>query len=310
MNSDLIRPEVAHSINGVPGRLFALRVPPAPWKAGTFANQKWVSESREVKGYGPGATLTVEARFDDNCKNGRNDFAITAHVETPASRRRNDWEACGCLHDDIAQVFPELAHLIKWHLCATDGPMHYLANTVYLAGDRDYNGRRKGEPSAWDDVVRFGTSPVLHKPGAKFAKFLQSRIGTGDFQVVAMAHDNKPGGYQFTPKFTFAGYGEKWHECPFDDAATAQAWAQALNDPAIGAHFDRIPTAYSEGKARELEAARRAAIWPEATDKQLTSEPDQLRDMLTSRLPALIAEFRATMESIGFVWEAPARSEG
>jgi len=40
-------------------------------------------------------------------------------------------EACGCLHDEIRQHFPELAHLIKWHLVSTDGPLHYIANTLY-----------------------------------------------------------------------------------------------------------------------------------------------------------------------------------
>lgn len=39
----------------------------------------------------------------------------------------------GCIHDEVAKHFPELAHLIKWHLSSTDGPMHYVANTVYWA---------------------------------------------------------------------------------------------------------------------------------------------------------------------------------
>lgn len=128
--SDLIRPEVAHAINGVPGRLFALRIPPAHWKAGTFGNQTWVSEARPIKGYGSEATLRVFMRFDDNCRNGHNDFAITAEVRQPGAR---DVVACGCLHDDIAKVFPELAPLVKWHLSSTAGPMHYVANTVYHA---------------------------------------------------------------------------------------------------------------------------------------------------------------------------------
>lgn len=140
--SDIIRNEAAHTINGVPGRMFTLRRPPAPWKAGTFANQKWVSESRPIAGYGPGAKITVKIRFDDDCRNGHNTFAITADVVTPASLRRHDVEACGCLHNEIAEVFPELAHMIRWHLCSTDGPMHYVANTLYHA-------RQHGPNRAW-----------------------------------------------------------------------------------------------------------------------------------------------------------------
>lgn len=40
----------------------------------------------------------------------------------------------GCVHDDIAIAFPELAELIPFHLCDDDGPsMHYVANGIYWA---------------------------------------------------------------------------------------------------------------------------------------------------------------------------------
>lgn len=38
------------------------------------------------------------------------------------------------IHDDIAKHFPELAPLLRWHLCSTDSPMHYVANALYWAG--------------------------------------------------------------------------------------------------------------------------------------------------------------------------------
>jgi hypothetical protein len=41
--------------------------------------------------------------------------------------------SCGCQHEMIAKVFPELAPFIKWHLSAAAGPMHYIANAVYFA---------------------------------------------------------------------------------------------------------------------------------------------------------------------------------
>ncbi len=105
----------------------------------------------------------------------------------------------GCIHGEIAKHFPELAPFIKWHLCSSDGPLHYVANTVYLAGDRDCWGLRRGE-----------------------------------------------------------------------------------------------------GKDRELSAARRAAIWPDATDEDLTAPG--LEQRLEARLPALLAEFRKAVESLGFVF--------
>lgn len=36
------------------------------------------------------------------------------------------------MHDAVDEHFPELAHLIKWHLCAADtGPTHYEADALY-----------------------------------------------------------------------------------------------------------------------------------------------------------------------------------
>lgn len=58
-------------------------------------------------------------------------FSITGEIE---KKQGEHWEmiACGCLHDDIVSHFPALAPLIKWHLCASpEGPLHYLANSVF-----------------------------------------------------------------------------------------------------------------------------------------------------------------------------------
>lgn len=102
-------------------------------------------------------TLIAKVRFDDECGNGHNTFAVTGElymtnrvpgeetIEHKPTGRKLYLKSCGCLHDDIAERLPELAPLIKWHLCSTDEPFHYIANTVYHAGDRDHNGLRKGE---------------------------------------------------------------------------------------------------------------------------------------------------------------------
>lgn len=84
--------------------------------------------------------LTTTIRYDDRCDNGHNTFSITADLH-----RNGREDCCGCLHDLIAERMPELAPYIKWHLVSSDGPMHYIANTVYHASDRDHWGLRKGE---------------------------------------------------------------------------------------------------------------------------------------------------------------------
>lgn len=107
-----------------------------------------VLTKKQVKTYGPkiytegGETykLTAKVRYDDECGNGHNTFAITG--EQYRKRKNGTWEedAFGCIHETVAKRFPELQPYIKWHSCSSDGPMHYLANTRHHVdnGNLDY----------------------------------------------------------------------------------------------------------------------------------------------------------------------------
>ena len=128
-------------------------------------------------------SITATVRYDDRYRNGHNTFSITADIQ------RNGREyAGGCCHDEVAERFPELAPFIKWHLCSSDGPMHYVANTLY--------------------------------------------------------------------------------------------WLRAGN----------------------LENARASAIWPDMNESALVASADYMTAVLNTRLPALLADFRAAVESFGFTY--------
>lgn len=232
-----------HAINGVEGRMSTIHKPQLVRGQLVHRNQKWKSTSRPISDYGPGGQITVTIRFDDECQNGHQSFSITAEVYT-------NCQACGCLHEDIAREFPELAPLIKWHLMGTDGPMHYIANTIYHAGDRDHNGLKAGERRQ----IRNGRTGQLCW-----------RLETDVKLPQYIDNDTQP------------------------TEAAVQRYVP----------WERV----GEGKARELDAARSCAVWPEATNEELSQEPEALKVALEARLPALIAEFRADMECIGFLWE-------
>jgi len=255
--------------------------------------QKKVYGPRPISGWGAGAQIKAEVRFDDECGNGHNTFSITGEIYVPG---RRDIEAGGCLHEEIAKAFPELAPFIKWHLVSTDGPMHYVANTVHFASDRDHFGKAAGEVSAYEYGIRFDAVPITHRVKKSFYEFLRQRVGTGDFQVVSFTHDRDPKTYGV--HYSLAGYAEKWHECPFRDKTEADEFCFALNTCRV--EFARVPTAWSEGKARELDKARNAAVWPEATDEDLRAPG--LKERLEARLPKLMEEFRAAVESLGFTY--------
>ena len=309
MTNTTLTQETTRTILGAPGRAFAV----TQWagngstKAPTeIANQKWISESRRVSSsdWGPGRVIKCEIRHDDKCKNGRPSFSITGHIERPGAR---DWDAGGCIHEEIARYFPELRPLIQWHLCSTDGPLHYIANTLYHMKETDTNGLREGQPGGWKYALTFGDNPILHKLKTPFLKFLQDDESGYDFEVVQLDHKKEPGGYEYSPKFTFGGYGEKWHEGPFDSELDAMAFLHALQncDP----KFTQYATIYGKGKERDLDAARNAGVWPDATDAELLA-PD-LESKLKARLPALVAEMREAVENdCGMIWDIAAHKEG
>ena len=181
-------------------------------------------------------------------------FSITATEYRLDSLRRRTFSGCGCMHDKVAKHFPDLAPLIKWHLCfLNEGPMHYIANTLWHASDKDCWGGRKGE-------VRW------------YRYNVQAPNGGMVFEVI-------PG---------------REHELPEKQVAEAMATR-------IGGTIVPIPWVMHEGKERDLAAARRCAVWPDATDEELMA--DDLAERLKARLPALMEQFWADMRSLGFEFE-------
>lgn len=255
----------------------------------------------------------VLIRHDDECENGHETFSVTANIyggpyQETDKRKCGYGEpvVCGCCHDILAAYVLEVAHLIKWHLVSTDGPMHYPVNAIYHAGDRDHNGHKAGEPSSWSHAIQFGSNPIKHKVSTKLWKWLKEESAHPghekyDFEVIRMDHENRAGEtFKFAPKYTYGGYphATRWHECPFDTEPEALEFLKALQkqDP----QFLQVPTAWSDGKQRELDHARSNAVWPDATDEELMVEPEQLKAVLLARLPKLMEEFKAIVEAEGF----------
>jgi len=197
-------------------------------------------------------TIIVKVRYDDECGNGHNSFAITADIYTTDrqpgeetikhAEGRTLWlNSCGCQHDEVAKRFPNLAPLVKWHLFDSTGPMHYIANTVYHADEH-------GPTHAW---VYF--------------------TGQNDPLEIGEAKERLLG---------------------YEKAADAR---KAEGQPGYRVNWDEKTV-----KTRNLDHARSTAVWPEATDEDLTAPG--LKDRLEARLPQLLVDFRAAVESLGFTY--------
>jgi hypothetical protein len=175
--------------------------------------------------------VRANVRYDDRCNNGHNTFSITGDYTEPGQSWNNG--GSGCIHDEIAAAFPELAPLIKWHLCSSEGPLHYVANATHHA-------TQHGPKSAW----------VYYEDKANgIASHCVKYCDIGEAQKIC----------------TTAGYTMKVDE--------------------------------KTAKEANLEFARSTAIWPDATQEQLLNEA-----VLMARLPALMLEFKAAVESLGFVY--------
>lgn len=86
--------------------------------------------------------IKATVRYDDRCGNGHNTFSITGeYYYAGKSHTDRNMISCGCVHEAISQAFPELREYLKWHLCSSDCPMHYIANTTYHARE---HGVQKG----------------------------------------------------------------------------------------------------------------------------------------------------------------------
>ena len=205
-----------------------------------YRGEKPIDEGTEV--------VVAEVRWSDEYRNGYKTFSITGRVFIrPQGSERLVETARGCVHDDIKEVIPHLAPFLKWHLVSEDGPLYYIENTVYLAGDRDCFGLRKGECR---QLRRGGHGPLVWV--LKADKELPEREYS----------DTRP-----------------------EDTAVLRY----VPSKRVG-----------EGKIRDLDSARKTAVWPDATDEELMQEPKALKAALLARLPALMAKFKADIEFLGF----------
>lgn len=103
-------------------------------------------------GHGSNATIRVDACLHYLRGNTLPYFSVTAEIRVP---RRNDCEACGCLHTEVRKYWPVLEPVIALHLSDSAGaPMHAEANGWYqLAGFYGGAGQRyhagNGQSQHW-----------------------------------------------------------------------------------------------------------------------------------------------------------------
>jgi hypothetical protein len=114
-----------------------------------------------------GNQMKIEIRLNDECKNGHQDFAITATIwEKDKPRTDRYFISGGCCHDAIIAARPDLQIFVDLHLCTAKGvPMHAIENGFYWLKE---NG-----PQAAGKYLRLTPEQVEQITGAEDKIYLQ-----------------------------------------------------------------------------------------------------------------------------------------
>lgn len=295
------QPKKVQAMNGILQKLEATANDVIAKDALLFRKQKYTTPWRTI------GTTKCRAfiRFDDECGNGHNSFAITGETREFYDHKWHEGSS-GCVHEEVAEFFPELAPFIMWHLTSSDGPMHYIANTKYHASDKDCWGRRAGEPDATHKAIRPHGSPFTRKVSDGFLEFINTSLASNlAFEIVEVPHLTKPGNtFDYSPQYTFKGFDKAWAYCPFSTLAEAQEMLAAVS---MSFTVETVVDSYSKGKPRDLEAARNCACWPDATDEELCS--DNLEELLKARHAPLMQKFKDAMQELGLLYQPQPESQ-
>jgi hypothetical protein len=100
-------------------------------------------------------SISATAQLVHLSGNTRPYFSVTGEIRNLRRKEDNQIETCGCIHEEIAEHFPELSPLITLHLSDDDGtPMHAAANGAYFLGFMQFKPDRTPDFEAFAQLWR------------------------------------------------------------------------------------------------------------------------------------------------------------
>lgn len=141
------------------------------------------SPSKTFREDGSNMKINVHVRLHDECKNGHYDFSIIGDVYRQAANGRWVDDRCGCIHEDIERLFPELKKFVPLHLC------NYLGHPMYPEANGQYFIREKGKEVAMREL----------------------RITEKEYDILSLASDNEERPY-FKYLLFSLGIVDRWKQ--------------------------------------------------------------------------------------------------
>lgn len=114
-------------------------------------------------------TFIVKVRLDDQCRNGHEDFAITADLYLG----KRDI-AGGCMHEEILEHFPELAPFVALHLADAEGcPMYTVENGFYHLQEGKAEHLQSHLRLSDEELAEIQAAPIRTKE--EFSEYLETK---------------------------------------------------------------------------------------------------------------------------------------
>lgn len=270
-----------HEIFGITGKLTQIAK-----DNGLFKTQFWESTPRlYVDEFGRELKISLCIRYDDSCGNGYHTLGFTFDSKISKTGR---WDSCGSCSDTIEKVFPEFASFLRFHLMGDGKNQTAMANAIYHASDKDYNGRRKGDVVSFETAIVFDGSSIKHKfKKGIVEKMLDKKIAGEEFKVVEIPYT---GEYNLPSKFTCVG-ATTWHTCEFDTEVECSGFVSDLNSKNF--QMVKIPTSISEGKERDFSAANRSMFGADIPNEIfLSDDVEKIKNTLQNEIAKLRVELK------------------
>lgn len=207
--------------------------------------------------------IVITCRLDDECKNGHEDFSLTATIYDKGGLDIGG----GCCHDEILKAAPEFEPFARLHLSDADGcPMHAAANGFYW-----YSGTK---PDGLGCKYHPGTGSNAKTP-EKCLEILKDHLRATDADIAAIDAMQPRSEEEFSFALESLGFRarwkaeadaaiaqlEKWTAAKFESRATRSQW-EPLPEEAVALIKERKASGYynPEQVAARDKAKRKADI--------------------------------------------------
>lgn len=257
----------------------------------TFLQVKEVQEAWGLQRY----TLKV----DWEPISGHHTLSITIEIEKP-SDYGDHWIPVSQTRcpEDMQRIWPEHVRALDFHLCSLAGPIYYIENTVYLAGTRDCFGWEQGEQRREKETKKLlwvADTDLLFRVVASDTQPAPLEV---HYEPLLVEKDMTWGPNKGIPVGEPQRDANGLHLWRIPDTGLPLVRSLTRPEPLV------LPLKpyLGEGKPRDLDGARKAANWPDATDEELSVPEAELEAALKARLPKLLWELKAIVESFGMTY--------